>query len=85
MSLQSLPSAYIVHFSHYGLPSKSVFLDYGKASDYAIKFHGVLSPLYELEMANVLDNNTRLAKCEKVLEGTSLVVVDMNDCPNKDE
>ena len=57
--MQSLPSAYIVHYKHNGQPAKFITLDHTRANQYAIEHHGIIGGLYELETSVPLTSDVK--------------------------
>lgn len=57
--MQSLPSAYIVHYKHNGQPAKFITLDNTRANQYAIEHHGIIGGLYELETSVPLTSDVK--------------------------
>lgn len=57
--MNSLPSAYIVHYKHNGQPAKFITLDNTRANQYAIEHHGIIGGLYELETAVPLTSDVK--------------------------
>lgn len=57
--MQSLPSAYIVHYKHNGQPAKFITLDHTRADQYAIEHHGIIGGLYELETTVPLTSDVK--------------------------
>jgi len=49
--MNSLPSAFIVHYKMNGQNMKFITLEHERANQYAIKHHGIVNGLYELETA----------------------------------
>lgn len=57
--MNSLPSAYIVHYKHNGQPAKFITLDHTRADQYAIEHHGIIGGLYELETTVPLTSDVK--------------------------